>query len=128
VADVVQEGLVDNLSVVTAGQSSNEAVQALARDQIGAILQGVRDAYDFIVIDSAPVLPVADSQAIGQHADGVVFSVMRGVSRLPQVYAACERLAMLRVRILGTVVNGCSGSAYGSSYYHAAPAAAQQGA
>jgi capsular exopolysaccharide synthesis family protein len=128
VADVVQEGLVDGLSVITAGQSGNEAVQALARGSVGEILRGLRDAYDFIVIDSAPVLPVADSQAIGQHADGVVFSVMRGVSRLPEVYAACERLAMLRVRILGTVVNGTSAGAYGSSSYYASPATPQQGA
>jgi Mrp family chromosome partitioning ATPase len=93
---------------------------------LGDVLDGLRENYDFIVIDSAPVLPVADSQLIGQHADGVVFSVMRDVSRLPEVYAAYERLSVLRIRILGAVVNGAAGGAYGSSYYHYSQPAAEE--
>ena len=66
-----------------AGQSGSDAVHALARKGIGGILDQFREQYDFIVVDSAPVLPVADSQLIGQHADGVVFSVVRGVGSIP---------------------------------------------
>src|SRR5205823_6858348 len=98
--------------VITAGRSDSRAVQALARERIGELLQQLKEGYDFVIIDSAPVLPVADSQLIGQHVDGVVLSVMREVSRLPTVYAAYERLALLRIRILGAVVNGLAASSY----------------
>jgi len=124
--EAIQHGLVDDLAVMPAGQSGSDAVHALARKGIGGVLDQLREQYDFIVVDSAPVLPVADSQLIGQHADGVVFSVVRGVSRLPEVYAAQERLALLRIRILGAVVSGTSGSAYGSGYDYATPVTPRQ--
>jgi capsular exopolysaccharide synthesis family protein len=127
-ADAVQNGLLDGLSVMTAGQSGSDSVQALARNGIGGLLERLSDRFDFIIIDSAPVLPVADSQAISQHADGVVVSVMRGVSRLPDVYAACERLSLLRARILGAVVNGTSEGGYNSPYYYSASPEPAQGA
>jgi polysaccharide biosynthesis transport protein len=53
--------------------------------------------------------------------DGVLFSVLRDVSRLNTVYAACERLAMLQVRLLGAVVGGASREVYGSSYPYNTP-------
>jgi succinoglycan biosynthesis transport protein ExoP len=124
-ADMTNAGPVAGLSVITAGQSDSRAIQTLARDRVGEVLQQLSENYEFIVIDSAPVLPIADSQLIGQHADGVVLSVMRDVSRLPSVYAACERLNMLHIRILGAVVNGMPGNYYqGSTYYSSAPPAA----
>jgi capsular exopolysaccharide synthesis family protein len=116
-AGIANPGPIDGLSIITAGQSDSRAIQNLARDRIGAVLRQLSDSYDFVVVDSAPVLPVADAQLIGQHVDGVVFSVMRDVSRLPAVYAACERLALLRIRILGAVVNGTHGGIYQSSYH-----------
>jgi polysaccharide biosynthesis transport protein len=118
--DVALPGPIEGLSVITAGQSDGQAVQALARDRMADVLRQLGD-YEFIVIDSAPVLPVADAQLIGQHVDGVVFSVMRDVSRLPAVYAACERLSLLRIRILGAVVNGINVNSYRTLYYEEAP-------
>jgi capsular exopolysaccharide synthesis family protein len=117
-ADATHTGLMDGLAVISAGQRDSRASQALAGQRIREVLDQLRGSYDFIVIDSAPVLPVADSQLIGQHSDGVVFSIMRDVSRLPQVYAAYERLAVLRIRTLGAVVNGIGGGTYGAGDYY----------
>jgi succinoglycan biosynthesis transport protein ExoP len=74
----------------------------------------LRGRFDQIIIDSAPVLPVADSQLIAKHADGVIVSVIRSVSELGLVYEAYERLSALRCRILGAVVHGISGGRYGA--------------
>jgi Mrp family chromosome partitioning ATPase len=104
--------------VISAGQRDSRASQALAGQRMREVLDQLRPNYEFIVVDSAPVLPVADSQLIGQHTDGVVFSIMRDVSRLPQVYAAYERLSVLRIRTLGAVVNGISGGSYGAGDYY----------
>jgi capsular exopolysaccharide synthesis family protein len=121
-AGAVQPGPVAGLSVMCAGASNGQAIQALSQPILRQIFDGLRGAYDFIVVDSAPVLPVADSQLLGQQADGVILSVLRDVSRLPQVYAAYERLAHLKVRILGAVMNGADGGVYGSSYEYGQPA------
>ena len=47
-----------------------------------------------------------DSLLIGQYADAVLLSLLRDVSQAPRVYAACQRLGTLGIRILGTVVHG----------------------
>jgi capsular exopolysaccharide synthesis family protein len=116
-ATVANVGPLDCLHVVTAGQSDSAAIQNLAREHVSDVLQRIDSSYEFVIVDSAPVLPVADAQLIGQHVDGVVLSVMREVSRLPAVYAAYERLSLLRVRILGAVVNGVQSGIYQGSYY-----------
>src|SRR5262249_3759426 len=83
-----------------------EAIHQLAGNVVQKTLEQLKTEFEFIVIDSSPVLPVADSLLIAEHVDGVVFSVLRDVSRLPKVYAACQRLDMLGVPVIGAVVNG----------------------
>jgi Mrp family chromosome partitioning ATPase len=84
----------------------------------GRIFDEIRPQFDFIIVDSSPVLPVADSLVLAQHVDGVLFSLLREVSRMHKVYAAYQRLAMLGVPMLGAVVNGTLEDAYhyGHSY------------
>src|SRR5262249_47327868 len=116
--DAVRPGPVENLAVLPAGQRDERTLQALARGRAGAVWDELKETYEFIVIDSPPVLPVADALLIGQQADGVVFSVLQEVSRLPSIYAAYERLTMLNIRILGAVVNGSEAPLYGSAYVY----------
>lgn len=120
VADLVQETPADGLSLIPAGRCDPLALQALARDGLRALFDDLRGRYDFIIVDSAPVLPVSDSLLIGQSVDAVLFSVLREVSRLPMVYAAYERLAELGVKMLGAVVTGVQAEAY-DSYYRLSP-------
>jgi polysaccharide biosynthesis transport protein len=116
VRTAVQPGPIAGLSIIAAGRGDDRSIQALSQPILGQLFKSFRDEYDFVIVDSAPVLPVADSQVICQQADGVIFAILRDVSRLPQIYSAHERLASLRIRILGAVVNGTEGPVYGSSY------------
>jgi Mrp family chromosome partitioning ATPase len=84
-----------------------------------------KEQFDFVIVDSAPVLPVADSLLLGKLVDGVLLSILRDVSRTPMVLSAQERLRMTGARILGAVVNGISSSTYSARYsYRKAPASA----
>jgi Mrp family chromosome partitioning ATPase len=116
------------LSVVPAGQCDAIALQALAQGSIQPIFAQLRQQFDFIIVDSCPVLPVADSLLIGQQADAVVFSILRDVSRMPKVFAAYQRLAMLGIRMLGAVVNGTNEASYGSDYHYLVPGNREQAA
>ena len=66
----------------------------------------VRERYEFIIVDSAPVLLVTDTLIVSRLVDCVIFSILREVSQIPPIYAAYERLASLGVRTLGAVVSG----------------------
>jgi capsular exopolysaccharide synthesis family protein len=113
---VARPTVVPGLALVSAGYFDERAVRALALGELQAILDRARAEYDFVVIDTAPVLPVADTLHISQHADAVIFSVLRDVSRLPAVHAAFQRLSRLGVRMLGAVVAGAPCKDYQAAY------------
>ncbi|MCI0685068.1 MAG: polysaccharide biosynthesis tyrosine autokinase [Gemmataceae bacterium] len=123
-AQAIRATPISRLWVLPAGNWDAHAVQALAQDQVRSLFQALKAQYDFIIVDSCPVLPVADSLLLSQHTDGVLFSVMRDVSRLPAVWAAQQRLQNLGVRTLGAVVIGDRGDDLGAADYRYAVAKA----
>jgi succinoglycan biosynthesis transport protein ExoP len=108
----------DHLWLMPAGQWDRAVIQELARDSLTALLERLKDEFDFVVVDSHPVLPATDSLLIGQHADAVIVSLLRSVSQAPRVYAACQRLATLGIRVFGAVVNGMPSEGYEHGYHY----------
>lgn len=66
----------------------------------------MRAKYDFVVVDTAPILPVADTRFVSQHADTVILSVFRDISRSPKIMAAVETLDAFGVTSVEAVVTG----------------------
>jgi capsular exopolysaccharide synthesis family protein len=124
VSEAVQATAVPNLWVIPAGQCSNATIAALAQGQMETLFNRLRGSFDFILVDSCPVLPVADALLIGQHVDGVLFSIMQDVSQLPKVMTASAKLAQLNIPLLGAVVNGIKQdvTSYGYNYAKQLPA------
>jgi succinoglycan biosynthesis transport protein ExoP len=124
---VIQHTALPGLSLISAGYFDHTVLKALARQKGKAVFDGLKRRYDLVVVDSTPVLPVADALLLGRYVDGVIFSILRDVSRMPALLAACERIATLGIRTLGAVVAGVHASAYYHSYpyygaaYPAAP-------
>jgi capsular exopolysaccharide synthesis family protein len=116
VVRVVHPAAVRNLWVITAGLCDDRALQALARDEMHAVIERLKREFDFVVFDAPPVLPIADAALLARHADAAVQSVLLGASTLPSSYAAHERLQGLGIRTLGVVVAGVRGPTYGGGY------------
>jgi capsular exopolysaccharide synthesis family protein len=106
VVEVIRPTTIKGLSVITAGQWDREVMQIMTRDEVVGIFEKLKAEYEFIVMDSHPILAATDGLVIGQYADAVLLSLLRDVSQTPRVYAACQRLATLGIRVLGAVVNG----------------------
>jgi capsular exopolysaccharide synthesis family protein len=106
IMEVTRTTAVNGLSVIPAGQWDREVMQIMTREEVLAIFEKLKGEYDFIVMDSHPVLAATDALVIGQYADAVLLSLLRDVSQTHRVFAACQRLATLGIRILGAVVNG----------------------
>jgi capsular exopolysaccharide synthesis family protein len=104
-ADAVQETPIDGLSLMAAGQWDREVLYALARGGMEGVFEKLQEEFDFLIIDSHPLLAATDSLLIGQRVDAVILSVLREVSQMPKVYAAAQRLTSLNIRVLGAVVN-----------------------
>ena len=74
------------------------------------MLDELKKAYDYILSNSAPVMAVVDASVLAEHADGVLFSVMCGVSQLTSLEESYLEIRQLGVPILGAVVSGPKGS------------------
>ena len=125
VSDTVQPTTVPNLWIIPAGQCNHRVIAALAQGHpLEQLFNRLRGQFDIIIVDSCPILPVADSLLVAQHVDGVVFSILQDVSQLPKVLDASERLVQLNIPLLGAVVNGIKPDiqAYGYNYVKQLPA------
>ncbi|MEX0678962.1 MAG: polysaccharide biosynthesis tyrosine autokinase [Pirellulales bacterium] len=95
-----------NLWLMPAGRCDLRSVQALSSTYLGTAIAALSVQFDYIIIDSGPVLKVADALLVGQHVDAAIVSALRDVSRVPNVYDAVERLRSVGITVLGSVVNG----------------------
>jgi capsular exopolysaccharide synthesis family protein len=104
--DVIRPTALNNLWVITAGAYDEHALSVLAQPRSRNVFDQLREQFNFVVVDSAPLLPVADTLLLAQHVDAALFSILRDVSQFPRVHAAHARMAALGVPILGAVVSG----------------------
>jgi len=115
---VIRPTSVDDLWMITAGSSDSRALQMLAHESVRTLFDRLKGRFDFLVVDTSPVLPVPDALLIGQHLDAAVCSILRDVSQVPRVFAAHERLQTLGIRILGAVLAGVRSDVYGVEYQY----------
>ncbi|HZT80483.1 MAG TPA: AAA family ATPase, partial [Gemmataceae bacterium] len=123
-AEATRATSVPGLWIMPAGQWDRGVLRALAGEELQKAFATLRQHYDFVVIDSHPVLLATDSLLVGMHADAVILSLMKDVSRVPRASAACQRLADLGIPVLGAVVNGLPEDDYGGAYPYPAAATA----
>lgn len=106
VDDVVHPTRIPGLWMIPAGRCDLECIHELAKDGVATLFERLRLDFDFVILDSGPVLAVADSLLLGKLADTTILSVLRDVSRAPQVQEAHQNLERVGIHVLGTVVQG----------------------
>jgi polysaccharide biosynthesis transport protein len=120
-AAAVQPTPVPGLSILTAGRCDSATIQALSQPGIDRLVAWMKEQFDFVIFDSSPVVPVADTLLLARHTDGVIVSLLQDVSRMPPVEEACRRMATLGIRVLGAVVSGTYQEHYGYGYRYLLP-------
>jgi receptor protein-tyrosine kinase len=103
--EVVQPYGDGQLRVVAAGPKPPNPGELLASSQMAALLGKLRGSNDFVLVDSPPLLPVADSTGLAVFVDGVLLSVRYGSTRREQLQQAGTALERVGARTLGVVLN-----------------------
>jgi capsular exopolysaccharide synthesis family protein len=98
--------VMDNLDILTAGAKPSNPLACLESPQMGLLLQQVSDLYDFVIIDTPPILVASDALTIGRMTDGIVVVSRPGVIDVNTALAAREQLELSHCDVLGVVVNG----------------------
>ena len=117
--------------ILTATRSDKNAADIFASQRFSELLTELREYYDYIIIDSPPVLAVPDARLIGAVSDANIYVVEWNKTTGAQVDQGLDMLSSIGVNTIGLVLNqidphktktyGYTGSygygAYGSEYY-----------
>jgi succinoglycan biosynthesis transport protein ExoP len=117
--------------ILTASRSDKNAADIFASQRFSELLTELREYYDYIIIDSPPVLAVPDARVIGAISDANIYVVEWNKTSSAQVDQGLEMLSSIGVNTIGLVLNqidsrktktyGYTGSygygAYRSEYY-----------
>ncbi len=107
------------LDVLPTGPRPPNPSEVLETNAVANLLGVVREAYDVIVIDAPPLLPVADTSTLIRHVDGVLLLARHGRTRKDVLRLATDRITGLGGRLYGVVLNGIprrGGGGYGYGY------------
>ncbi len=109
---------------LSAGTPGRDPSRVLKSDRLSELIGRLRRTYDLVIVDTPPILPVADALIVGRWVDGAVMAARFDASRLPLVERANRQLALAGIPVLGVVVNGVRGQdatygnyAYSYNYY-----------
>lgn len=104
--DVIRKSVAPQLDLITAGTSAPNPAELLMSPTTGKLLSIFSSRYDVVIIDTAPVLVVADTQVLAPHA-GTVFMIARAdISTMGEVQETAKRLAHSGIAVRGVVFNG----------------------
>jgi succinoglycan biosynthesis transport protein ExoP len=115
--DAIQPTSVDNLYFMSSGPIPPNPAELVGSVRMRETLALLRDGFDYVLIDSPPVLPVTDGVLLATMVDGVVLVVRGQQTPKEIVRKARERLDYARAKILGVVLNDVNVSS-GDYYYH----------
>ncbi|HET7564406.1 MAG TPA: polysaccharide biosynthesis tyrosine autokinase [Gemmatimonadaceae bacterium] len=108
--DLITDGVirptpVDGLSVVTAGAAVRNATELLGGPIMQRVLATLSESFDVVILDSPPILSVADSAILGSMADSVLLVVRAGQTDRSAAQLALQQLADVGARVVGAVLN-----------------------
>ncbi|CAM3382493.1 polysaccharide biosynthesis tyrosine autokinase [Deinococcus deserti] len=112
----------DNVDMLPAGPGLQDSLGVFNQADIAGALSLWRQHYDIVLIDSAPLLALADGLVVGIHADAVLMVTEYGRTNVHSVRSALRRAERAGLNILGFVINKSDareGNSYGYSYSYA---------
>lgn len=118
--DLLQPWGEDNLFVLTSGQIPPNPSELLGSDEMRILISRLEEAFDAVVIDAPPLLPVTDAAVLSQHVGGVLLVVGSQKLKKQDLERSLGALDMVGSKLLGVVLNRLPGKgpdAYSYSYY-----------
>ena len=105
VSDAIRQTAIERLSFLSRGAPPPNPSELLGSRILKETLRNLREIYDFILIDSPPVLGISDAAILSVVVDGVLLILDGQSTSTPSAQKAVERLDMVRAPLLGVVLN-----------------------
>lgn len=105
VNDLLQPWGDDDLYVLTSGQIPPNPSELLGSRAMKDLIIGLEQAFDAVIIDAPPLLPVTDAVVLAQQVGGVVLVIGASRVKTPDLQKSLDALAMVDADLLGAVMN-----------------------
>ncbi len=105
-ASVAQEILTAGMYYIGAGDCPPNPSELIGSEAMGKFIDEMRGIYDYVLIDTPPVLAVSDCLALAKYTDGFLMVVRHGKTRRRDIKEAQRSLAFSGTKVLGFVYNG----------------------
>lgn len=117
-SEAVNRGI-DQLDILTAGATPPNPLALLDSRRMTSLIRNFSEQYDFVIIDTPPLVLAADALTLASMASGVLMVARPRILDRDSAKLAKEILARSGQRILGTVINGISKNESTKYFYHA---------
>jgi capsular exopolysaccharide synthesis family protein len=114
--DSSRPSLLSSLTFIPSGRCSNQAEDLVAAPRMEELIAAVSAEFDWILIDSAPVLAVSDALQMSRAVDGILLVARSG--HTPYVVAKQTQAALDGAHIIGVVLNDVPESSRGPNPYY----------
>lgn len=118
--EVIRQTGIDGMSYIATGTFPPNPAELLLHPRFEKMLAEVRAAYDYVIIDSPPIMAVTDAAIIGRHVGATLMAVRFAQTPLREIELANKRLEQAGVVVNGVLLNQVqAASAYGYGYKYA---------
>jgi capsular exopolysaccharide synthesis family protein len=114
---VIQRGTGENLFFIPGGATAGNPSELIGNGRFELLMNRMAPVFDWIIIDSPPVIPVSDARMLAGFCDGVLMLVNAGTTPFDLAQKACGEFQ--KNQLLGVILNRVEPQeTYGSYYYY----------
>lgn len=115
-SDAVQKTSIEGLYALTGGVIPPNPSELLGSEQMKNVLQRAKEQYDYVLIDTPPVMPVTDALIVGRFVDGMILVIASAEVKVEMARDVKNQLVNAGANILGVVLNKVRSEHYGYGY------------
>ncbi len=107
----------NNLTFIPSGTRTPRPYELLESEEMKALLQELKAKYDYVILDTPPLVVVSDALALTSEVNGTIVVCRHESSYVKDIANTLDKLNFAKANVLGVVVNGYNNSKVKSSYH-----------
>jgi capsular exopolysaccharide synthesis family protein len=115
---VIQKTSVPNFSVIVSGPRPPNPTELLTSAKTKDLLAGLKSRFDRVILDSPPVLTVADAVILANVVDGVIEVIQAGFLNIDIILKGRQRLFEAKAKVIGVILNKVNVKSEDAYYYY----------
>lgn len=117
VNNAIKATQIQNLDVLTSGPLPPNPAELLGSAAMNDVISTLKEQYDYLIIDTPPVLAVTDAKILASQCDGIMLVIQSGKTEIDSAKKAKEALVNAQGNVIGAILNGQKQKKHQYYYY-----------